>query len=60
MNLTETKFTLRKQKNVLIQPIDRKKSSNPFITEYESDYEKKKEAEKKAVHEEILNRYDKV
>ena len=60
MNVTETKFTLAKNKNRLWNPIDRDKSSNPFISEYESDYDKKVQEEKKAVHNEIRNRYDNI
>ena len=60
MNLTETKLTLNRERNRLWNPIDKLKSSNPFISEYESEYEKKKKEEKKQVHEEIRNRYDKV
>ena len=60
MNLTEAKYNTIARKNKLFNPIDYNKSSNPFITEYETEYSKKREEAKKAVHEEIKARYNEV
>lgn len=49
MNISEVK--LNNKRNKLINKA--KSSSNPFIPEAETDYDKKKAAEKKAIHEEI-------
>ena len=45
MNISEVKLNNKRNKF--------KSSSNPFIPEAETDYDKKKAAEKKAIHEEI-------
>ncbi len=49
MNISEVKLNNKRNK-LMNKP---KSSSNPFIPEAETDYDKKKAAEKKAIHEEI-------
>lgn len=48
MNITEAKM----QKQSRYSKI--RKTTNPFKSEAETDYEKKKNDEKKAIHQEIL------
>ena len=51
MNMTETKYTMRDISNrMLKKPI---RTTNIEKSQAESDYEKKKAAEHKAVHDEI-------
>lgn len=51
MNLTEAKYALQEARNRKIPAS--KNTSNIYKSQAQSDYEKKKEAEHKAVHDEI-------
>lgn len=57
-NVTEAKYSMQGMHNKLFNPINKEKSSNPFLTDYESDYNAKKKAEKEQIHEEIRRIYE--